>query len=110
MDNRQWLATHAETGLQPRHFADLIRVVQLVFDPGAGVSGRQLDADWASFGLGPEVVGNLKALGEEYRYATPHSPIAPIWAKLTPETRSWLIENKNTLWQFEENFPALDED
>jgi hypothetical protein len=110
MDNQQWLTAHADTGLQPRHFADLIRTVQLIFDPGAGVSGRQLDADWESFGLSANVVENLKELGREYRYATPHSAIAPIWEKLTPETRSWLIENRNTLWEFEENFPALDED
>jgi hypothetical protein len=110
MDNQEWIAAHAGTGLQPRHFADLIRTVQLIFDPGAGVSGRQLDADRASFGLSLAIVDNLKDLGREYCYATPHSPIAPIWEKLTPETRGWFIENKNTLWQFEENFPALDED
>jgi hypothetical protein len=110
MDNQQWLTANRQTGLQARHFADLIRTIQLVFDPGAGVSGRQLEADWESFGLSPSVVDNLKELGQEYRYATPHSPISPIWEKLTPESRSWFIENKNTLWQFEENFPALDED
>ncbi|MEG3439864.1 hypothetical protein V0288_22245 [Pannus brasiliensis CCIBt3594] len=78
MDNRQWPAARAETGLQPRHFADLVRVVQLVFDPGAGVSGRQWDADRASFGLAPELVENLNELGQKYRYATPHGSIVPI--------------------------------
>jgi hypothetical protein len=84
MDNRQWLAAYPETGLQPRHFADLIRTVQLVFDPGAGVSGRRLEADWSSFGLSPGVVENLRELGREYRYATPHGPIRPALGKINP--------------------------
>jgi hypothetical protein len=29
---------------------------------------------------------------------------------LIPETRSWVIENKDNLWKIEEAFPALDED
>jgi hypothetical protein len=56
------------------------------------------------------VTENLKSLGQEYRYASPHVPIEKIWSQLTPESRIWFIENKNELWRFEEAFPALDED
>ena len=96
--------------LKPSHFADLIRAAQLIFDPGAGVSGRNRQVNWEEFGIPDYVTENLKSLGQEYRYASPHVPIEKIWSQLTPESRIWFIENKNELWRFEEAFPALDED
>jgi len=97
--------------LKPIHFADLIRAAQLIFDPAAGVSGRSKQVDWQEeFGIPDQVGENLKALGQEYQYASPHVPGEVIWSKLTPETRIWFIENKDELWKIEEAFPALDED
>lgn len=96
--------------LQPKHFADLVRAAQLIYDPSAGLCSRNLKVDWADFGVPSHVAENLKALGQEYQYASPHVPPEVVWSKLTPETRIWFMENKDTLWQFEEAFPALDED
>ncbi|MDM9381224.1 hypothetical protein QUB80_10965 [Chlorogloeopsis sp. ULAP01] len=96
--------------LKPVHFADLIRAVQLIFDPARGMSGIYREVDWKDFGIPDDVVENLKALGKEYRYASPHIPPEIIWSKLTPQARIWFLENKEDLWQFEEFFPALDED
>ncbi|MFK0734131.1 MAG: hypothetical protein ACFKPT_11575 [Gloeotrichia echinulata GP01] len=98
------------TGLKPNHFADLIRAAQLIFDPAAGLSGRNLTVDWREFGIPLDVADNLRSLGEQYRYASPHLPIDMVWSQLTPETRIWFVENKNQLWKLEEAFPALDED
>jgi hypothetical protein len=98
------------TELKPKHFADLVRAAQLVFDPTAGVSGRNITVDWAEFGIPRDVADNLKLLGKQYQYASPHIPVEVIWSKLTPETRIWFVENKDRLWQLEEAFPALDED
>ena len=104
------LSIQQTTGLQPKHFADLLRAAQLVFDPRGGLSGRNLVIDWANFGIPPSVAENLQQLGKRYRYASPHMPIALIWQELLPETRNWFMENRNDLWQLEEFFPALDED
>ncbi|MEH1874843.1 hypothetical protein [Nostoc sp.] len=98
------------TKLKPKHFADLVRSAQLVFDPTAGVSGRSITVDWEQFGIPHHVADNLKSLGQQYQYASPHIPVEDIWSKLTPETRIWFVENKDRLWQLEEAFPALDED
>ncbi|AFY31674.1 hypothetical protein [Calothrix sp. PCC 7507] len=98
------------TGLQPKHFADLIRAAQLIFDPTAGLSGRHLIVDWREFGIPLDVSENLKSLGQQYQYASPHIPIEIVWSYLTPETRIWFIEHKDELWRLEEAFPALDED
>ncbi|NJK49528.1 hypothetical protein HC931_16465 [Candidatus Gracilibacteria bacterium] len=98
------------TGLQPKHFADLVRVAQLVDDPAGGLTGRLIQVNWDAFGISPSVVENLKALGEKYRYSSPYVAIAQIWEQLTPETRSWFIAHKNLLWHIEEILPALDED
>lgn len=98
------------TALRPNHFADLIRAAQLIFDPAAGLSGRYLKVDWREFGIPLDVVDNLRRLGEQYRYASPHVPVDIVWSQLTPETRIWFVENKNQLWKLEEAFPALDED
>ena len=98
------------TGLEPRHFADLVRTAQLIFDPTGGVSGMRLEVDWSYFGISDNVAENLKKFGEKYQYASPHIPIDVVWEHLTPETRSWMIENKESLWKIEEAFPALDED
>ncbi len=108
--NDRALAIQELTGLKPVHFADLIRASQLIFDPSGGVSGKYTQVNWESFGIPPNVEKNLKLLGDKYRYASPHLPIDIIWEQLSGETRSWFIANKNTLWQFEEFFPALDED
>ncbi|BAZ31774.1 hypothetical protein NIES4074_42470 [Cylindrospermum sp. NIES-4074] len=97
-------------GLKPKHFADLIRAAQLVYDPTAGLSGRYLKVDWEDFGIPRDVAENLKSLGKEYQYASPHVPVEIVWSKLTTESRIWFIENKDKLWQLEETFPALDED
>ncbi|QDL08980.1 hypothetical protein DP113_14640 [Brasilonema octagenarum UFV-E1] len=96
--------------LKPVHFADLIRAAQLISDPAKGVSGIYTEIDWKDFGIPDDVAPNLKALGQEYQYSSPHVPIEEIWSKLTPKTRTWFIQNKNELWRFEEAFPALDED
>lgn len=96
--------------LKAIHFADLIRASQLIFDPTGGVSGIARCVDWQEFGIPEAVIENLQELGKEYRYASPHVPIDIIWGKLTAETRTWFMENKDDLWVFEEIFPALDED
>lgn len=96
--------------LKSIHFADLIRAAQIIFDPGKGVSGVHREVDWQEFGIPDDVAQNLKALGYEYRYASPHVPVEDIWSKLTPQTRVWFMENKDRLWRIEEAFPALDED
>ncbi|NET01057.1 MAG: hypothetical protein F6K61_10880 [Sphaerospermopsis sp. SIO1G1] len=97
-------------GLQPRHFADLVRAAQLVFDPCSGTLGRSLTIDWQDLGIPSNIVDNLKEIGAEYRYSSPNIPPEEIWAKLTAESRLWFINNKDNLWEFEEIFPALDED
>jgi hypothetical protein len=33
------------TGLRPTHFADLVRVAQLIYDPSGGVSGKVVEVD-----------------------------------------------------------------
>ncbi|MBN3897266.1 MAG: hypothetical protein V7L14_08070 [Nostoc sp.] len=98
------------TKLKPKHFADLVRSAQLIFDPTAGVSGKNIKVDWEEFGIPHDVAENLKSLGQQYQYASPHIPVEVIWSKLTPKTRIWFVENKDRLWQLEEAFPALDED
>ena len=100
----------AITGLSSTNFADLLRTAQLISDPSGGILGRFPEPDWDSLEIPSGVVKDLKALGKKYQYELP--PIAPdlIWEQLTPESRSWIIDNKNTLWQFEELFPPLDED
>ncbi len=109
-ENNEALQIQEINKLKPVHFADLIRTVQLIFDPARGVSGVYRQVDWEEFGIPDEVLENLQALGQEYRYASPHISPEIIWSKLTPEARIWFIENKENLWQFEEFFPALDED
>ncbi|MEA5509627.1 hypothetical protein VB715_07610 [Crocosphaera sp. UHCC 0190] len=98
------------TGLKPKHFADLLRASQLIFDPSGGVFGRQFQVDLSVFGLSNHVIDNLRQLGQKYQYASPHIPIDIIWEQLTPETRSWFIDHKNIIWKIEEAFPARDED
>ena len=98
------------TGLTPTHFADLIRVAQLVYDPGGGVSGRALLVDWTDFDMPNAVALNLHSLGHKYRYESPHVDLDLVWQDLTPETRSWFMANKGGHWRIEEAFPALDED
>ncbi|BBD60642.1 hypothetical protein NIES2109_34410 [Nostoc sp. HK-01] len=98
------------SNLKPRHFADLIRAAQLIFDPTAGIPGSYVVVDWQEFGIPDEVELNLKLLGQKYQYACPNIPDAIIWSQLTPATRNWFLENKDELWKFEEAFPPLDED
>ncbi|MGK7878749.1 MAG: hypothetical protein AB4060_01400 [Crocosphaera sp.] len=98
------------TGLKPRHFADLVRASQLVFDPTGGVFGRRLHVDWSVFGLSANVIDNLRQLGEKYQYSSPYVPMEIIWVQLTPETRSWFIDHKDILWEIEEAYPPIDED
>ena len=96
--------------LKPKHFADLIRAAQLIFDPAAGLTGRHVQVNWQDFGIPHDVEQNLKDLGLQYQYASPHIPGDIIWSRLSPETRIWFLNNKDDLWRFEEAFPALDED
>jgi len=98
------------TGLSSTNFDDLIRAAQLIWDPGGGVFGRFFEPNWEQLEIPSGVVKDLKALGKKYQYELP--PIAPelIWEVLTPESRSWIIDNKNRLWEFEELFPPPDED
>lgn len=98
------------TGLRPTHFADLIRVAQLIYDPSGGVSSKVVRVNWLDFGIPQTVAGNLRSLGKRYQYESPHVDIDLVWDELTPETRSWFIANKKILWEIEESFPALDED
>jgi hypothetical protein len=70
------------TGLQPKHFADLVRVAQLVDDPAGGLTGRLIQVNWDAFGISPGVVENLKVLGAKYRYSSPYVAIAAIVTKI----------------------------
>ncbi len=98
------------TGLRPTHFADLVRVAQLIYDPSGGVSSRVVKVNWLDFGIPNMVAENLRSLGQKYQYESPHVSIDLVWEQLTPETRSWFIANRSILWEIEESFPALDED
>ncbi|MEO0985304.1 MAG: hypothetical protein AAFY20_07115 [Cyanobacteria bacterium J06639_14] len=98
------------TGLRPTHFADLVRVAQLIHDPSGGVASRFVHVNWLDFGIPSPVVANLYAVGQKYQYESPHVDIDLIWHELTPETRSWFMAHKSILWEIEESFPALDED
>ena len=98
------------TGLRPTHFADLVRVAQLIYDPSGGVSGKVVEVDWLNFGIPRKVAENLRSLGKKYQYESPHVELDLVWDELTPETRSWFIAHKSILWEIEESFPALDED
>ncbi len=98
------------TGLKPTHFSDLVRVAQLIYDPGGGVSGRIVQVDWLEFGIPETVAINLRWLGRKYQYESPHVAPDQVWDVLTPETRSWFMAHKSMLWEIEESFPALDED
>lgn len=109
-ENEELLHLQQSAILKSTHFADLIRTAQLVFDPAAGVSGRYIEVDWQEYGIPDEVAENLRLLGQKYRYASPGIPGDIIWEQLTPATRIWFLNNKEKLWQFEEAFPALDED
>jgi hypothetical protein len=98
------------TGLRPTHFADLIRVAQLIYDPSGGVSGKVIEVNWLDFDIPRGVAENLRSLGRKYQYESPHVSIDLVWDELTPETRSWFIANQSVLWEIEESFPALDQD
>lgn len=98
------------TGLTPTNFADLVRVAQLIYDPGGGVSGRVFQVDWMEFEIPASVVKDLRILGKKYQYESPHVDLDLVWEDLTPAARSWFIANRSDLWQIEEAFPALDED
>ena len=98
------------TGLKPTHFADLIRVAQVIDHPAGCVFGKKVAVNWLDFGIPQQVANNLRSLGQQYRYESPHVSIDEVWQQLTPATRRWFIANKNILWEIEESFPALDED
>lgn len=98
------------TGLRPTHFADLVRVAQIIHDPSGGISSRLVRVNWLDFGIPMAVAENLRSLGRKYRYESPHVDPDLVWDDLTPETRSWFMANKSILWEIEESFPALDED
>ena len=98
------------TGLRPTHFADLVRVAQLVYDPRGGVASRTVKVNWLEFGISESVAANLRSLGKKYQYESPHVDLDLVWNDLTPETRSWFMASRSSLWEIEESFPALDED
>lgn len=98
------------TGLGATHFADLVRVAQVIYDPSGGVSGLSLEVNWLDFGIPATVAENLRSLGQKYQYESPHVDIDLIWDDLAPETRSWFIAHRSDLWRIEETFPPLDED
>lgn len=100
----------AITGLRATHFADLIRVAQLIYDPSGGIASRVVKVNWLDFGIPRQVANNLRSLGRQYQYESPHVSPDLVWEQLTPETRSWFIANQSSLWEIEESFPALDED
>jgi hypothetical protein len=99
-----------EAGLRASHFADLVRVAQIVYDPSGGLSGRSISVDWQSFGLPEAVVIDLKILGQRYQFASPHVAPDVLWEQLTPASRKWFIENRTLLAELEETFLARDED
>ncbi|NES73923.1 MAG: hypothetical protein F6K24_56445 [Okeania sp. SIO2D1] len=98
------------TGLTATHFADLIRLAQVIYDPSGGVFGKIIEVDWLKFGIPQDVAENLRSLGRKYQYESPHVAIDLVWKQLTPATRSWFIAHQSLLWEIEEAFPALDED
>lgn len=98
------------TGLEAKHFADLMRTAQLVYDPSMGVAGRTVKVKWETFKISDAVIENLSELGKKYQYASPHVPMENIWEELKVETRSWFIDNKEKLWELEEVLAPLDED
>lgn len=98
------------TGLRPTHFADLIQVAQIIYNPSGGVSGLVVQVNWLDFEISETVASNLYALGYKYRYESPHVDLDIVWDDLTPETRSWFMANRSDLWRIEESFPAMDED
>jgi hypothetical protein len=97
-------------GLRASHFADLVRVAQIVYDPSGGLSGRGVDVDWQSFGVPDVVVADLRILGQRYQYSSPHVAPDQVWAQLTPASRKWFIHNRARLAELDEVFPARDED
>lgn len=98
------------TGLRPTHFADLVRVAQIIYNPSGGISGRRIEVNWMEFEIPFPVVANLRSLGHKYQYESPHVDLDLVWDDLTPETRSWFMANRRNFWRIEEAFPALDED
>jgi hypothetical protein len=62
-----------QAGLRSSHFADLIRLAQIVYDPSGGLSGRSLTVNWPAFGLPEPVFIDLKILGHRYQFASPPS-------------------------------------
>ncbi|CAN1211281.1 Excinuclease ATPase subunit [Tumidithrix helvetica PCC 7403] len=110
IDDNKAIHIQKLTGLNAGHFADLVRLAQLIFDPIGGLPNRKVDVDWQALGIPIGVAQNLSAIGKKYQYESPYIPIDRIWAQLTPESRNWTIENRRNLWNLEEYFPARDED
>ena len=109
-DHNKAIEIQSLTGLNSGHFADLIRLAQLIFDPTGGLPHKTLNVDWKTIGIPIGVVNNLRAIGKKYQYASPYIPIDIIWEQLNPESRNWMIENKRSFWKLEEYFLARDED
>lgn len=98
------------TGLKPHHFADLIRIAQLVADPTCAQAGRSVRVDWEALGICAAVHADLRQLGDRFLYSTPNVSPVLIWEQLTPVSRAWLIENRHGLAAIEAHFPPRDED
>lgn len=99
-----------EAGLRASHFADLVRLAQIVYDPSGGLSGRSLVVNWDAVGLPEAVVIDLKLLGQRYQFASPHVSPDVVWEQLAPASRKWFIEHRTFLAELEETFLARDED
>ncbi|WP_088893537.1 hypothetical protein [Leptolyngbya ohadii] len=99
-----------QAGLRASHFADLVRLAQIIYDPTGGLSGRSFTVDWQADGLSEAVAIDLRILGQRYQFSSPHISPDIIWKQLTPATRKWFIENRSELAALEETFLARDED
>ena len=106
-ENENALPIFELSKLKAVHFADLIRAAQLIYDPGKGVSGISREVNWREFGIPNEVAENLKYLGREYQYASPHIPVEDIWSKLTPLTRIWFLKTKRICGKSKNFSPLL---
>ncbi|MCU0569774.1 MAG: hypothetical protein MUF49_24770 [Oculatellaceae cyanobacterium Prado106] len=95
--------------LHPRHFADLVRLSQVIYNPAGGLRGA-VKVDWQEFGISLAIEEDLRSLGQKYWYSVAQIPPDEVWRNLSVESRTWFIDNKNRLWQIEEAFPPGDED
>ena len=63
-DSKRAIEIKKITGLNAGHFADLVRLTQLIFDPTGGLPQRKVEVNWKSLGIPIGVVKNLMAIGK----------------------------------------------